>query len=121
MIEDKLSRLTPGQRRKVEDYIDFLISRDNNPELDLSSGTRKSFSEIQDLSGSKTHSLFSTNHGPSTLSGEDILPDYPEYGDIESLNDKDEQNHGRSMQSGARPVIKKANTKDPSQLLDWLD
>ena len=29
MIEDKISRLTPEQQREVEDFIDFLITRDS--------------------------------------------------------------------------------------------
>ena len=120
MIEEKLSRLTSEQRREVEDYIDFLMSRDRNPGPQGLSGGG-SFSEIREFSDSGKDTLFGGSHETLGNPGDDILSDYPEYGDTGSFPGTNEPNPGRPVNPGVKRVSRKPESRDPSQLLDWLD
>jgi hypothetical protein len=120
LIEEKLSRLTSEQRHEVEDYIDFLMSRDRNPgPQGLSGGS--SFSEIREFSDSGKETLFGGSHEASGNPGDDILSDYPEYGDTRYSSGTNDPNSGRPVNPGVKRVPKEPEPRDPSQLLDWLD
>jgi hypothetical protein len=120
LIEEKLSRLTSEQRREVEDFIDFMMSRDRNPAPQgLSGGS--SFSEIREFSDFQKDTLFGSSHETSGTSGDDILSDYPEYGDIGTISANNESNPVRPVNQGVKRVPRKPESRDPSQLLDWLD
>jgi hypothetical protein len=120
LIEEKLSHLTSEQRREVEDFIDFMMSHDRNPEPQgLSGGS--SFSEIREFSDFRKDTLFGGSHETSGSTGDDILSDYPEYGDTGNVRATNESNPVRPVNQGAKRVPGKPERRDPSQLLDWLD
>ena len=121
LIEEKLARLTSEQRREVEDFIDFLMSRDGMPRQPDLSGSSISFSEINDFPDSGKDTLFARSHETANNSGDDILADYPEYGEIGNH----QSGNAPNPQSPMNRTIKRAqghqDSRDPSQLLDWLD
>jgi len=116
MIEEKLCRLSPEQRKEVEDFIDFLMNRDTGaPRVSYSRGMDSGFVEIQEPAPSVSHSIFSEDHATSPDTGRDILPDYPEYGG-ESISPHTHPHH--EERPAPRP---RRMEKDPGQLLDWVD
>jgi hypothetical protein len=121
LIEEKLSRLTSEQRREVEDFIDFLMSRDGVPKQADLRGSSVSFSEINDPPGSGRDTLFGGSHEIAGNSGDDLLADYPEYGDIGNRQGSTMPNPQRPVNPGFKRVQSRPESKDPSQMLDWLD
>jgi hypothetical protein len=124
LIEEKLVRLTSEQRREVEDFIDFLMSRDGIPQhKDYLSGSSSggSYSEIGDMPDSGKDTLFGGSHEIQGNSGDDILADYPEYGDIGNRQGNNMPNPPRPVNQEIKRVQGRPESKDPSRLLDWLD
>jgi hypothetical protein len=121
LIEEKLSRLTSEQRREVEDFIDFLMTRDGVSKHADSGGGTRSFSEIADIPASGNDTLFGGSHEIQGSSGDDILADYPEYGDIGIHQSSNVQIPQRPQDRDIRRVRGRPDSKDPSRLLDWLD
>ena len=114
MIEEKILHLTPDQQREVEDFIDFLMTRDststrntiNNESCDNMRGGQGR--------GRKTAPMIFAEERPvADRIDQDILPDYPEYGGSGSI--------GKSREPERRIVIPRRNEKEPGKLLDWID
>ena len=81
MIEDKISRLTPEQQREVEDFIDFLITRDaNTPITPIISGVATIFLRAGGDVTQPAPMIFAEERPVAGRTDQDILPDYPEYG-----------------------------------------
>jgi len=114
MIEEKISRLTMEQQREVEDFIDFLIARDSNSIITIdnheNSGT---FTRIREDLPQPTPMIFADERPVATRTDQDILPDYPEYGDGETI--------GKVQEPERRIVIPRRAEKEPGRLLDWID
>jgi len=125
LIEEKLVRLTSEQRREVEDFIDFLMSRDGMPrQPDLGGSSGGSFSEISDSPDSAKDTLFARSHETTDTtgnSGDDLLADYPEYGDIGNHQSGNAPNPKIPMNQTIKRAQRRQDSRDPSQLLDWLD
>ncbi|HTY15977.1 MAG TPA: hypothetical protein VMC42_09770 [Methanoregulaceae archaeon] len=121
MIEEKLSRLTSEQRREVEDFIDFLMSRDGIPKHGDLGGGNRSFSEIGDFPDSAKDTLFCGSHEIPGNSGDDILADYPEYGETGNRQGGNAPDPRRPGNKDINRVQGRPDSKDPSRLLDWLD
>ena len=114
MIEDKISRLTPEQQREVEDFIDFLITRDSS--IPHSTGNHENginFSGTRDNVIQPAHVIFAEERPVAGRIDQDILPDYPEYGESGSI--------GNSRELERRIFIPLMTEKKPGKLLDWID
>ena len=114
MIVDKISRLTPEQQREVEDFIDFLITRDSN--IPHSIGNHESsdnFSGIREDMRPPTPMIFAEERPVAGRIDQDILPDYPEYGGTGTI--------GKIQETEKRIVIPRRVEKEPGRLLDWID
>jgi hypothetical protein len=114
MIVDKISRLTPDQQREVEDFIDFLITRDSDTSpANGYTESGKSFSLVGSDTAPSSPVIFAGEHPAAGHSDQDILPDYPEYGGSgiaanERLPEK-------------RIIVPRRTEKEPGRLLDWID
>jgi hypothetical protein len=114
MIEDKISRLTPDQQREVEDFIDFLISRDSNTtHFTNDIGSANDFHEIRDIVPNSTPMIFAEERPVADRMDQDILPDYPEYGGPGTLE--------KTREPKRRIVVPRRTEKEPNRLLDWID
>jgi hypothetical protein len=120
MIEEKLSRLTPRQREEVENFIDFLMTRDSHSGQFLPSDGDTGYTEIQDRPESVTPSIFEKELSECHYGSNDLLPDYPEYGEPENFNHADVKSPRPTVPSPKRAVPKKAD-EGPGRLLDWVD
>ncbi|MCX6700316.1 MAG: hypothetical protein NTV68_10385 [Methanomicrobiales archaeon] len=114
MIVEKISRLTPDQQREIEDFIDFLITRDSNATQGVhnheSSGNN---SGIRDNETQPASMIFAEDRSMAGRSDQDILPEYPEYGAPETI--------GRTREPERRIVIPRRNERETGKLLDWID
>ena len=114
MIVDKISRLTPEQQREVEDFIDFLITRDSNtPISTYNHESGDNFSGIRDDMIQPSPMIFAEERPVAGHIDQDILPDYPEYGGSGSI--------GKSREPERRIVAPRRVEKEPGKLLDWID
>jgi hypothetical protein len=114
MIEDKLSRLTPDQQREVEDFIDFLITRDANTARSTNIHENyNNFNEIREEVPSPAPMIFANERPVTGHLDQDILPDYPEYGGSETT--------GKTRELERRIIIPRRVEKEPGKLLDWID
>ena len=114
MIGDKISRLTPEQQREVEDFIDFLITRDSK--IPHSTGNHESsgnFSGIREDMKQPTPMIFAEERPVAGRIDQDILPDYPEYGGAGTI--------GKTMEPEKRVVVSHRAEKEPGKLLDWIN
>jgi hypothetical protein len=114
MIEDKISRLTPEQQREVEDFIDFLITRDSN--IPHNTGNHESsgnFSGIREDMKQPSPVIFAEERPVAGRMEQDILPDYPEYGGQGTI--------GKPREPEKRMVIPHRVEKEPGKLLDWIN
>lgn len=115
MIVDKLSRLTPEQQREVEDFIDFLITRDSNtPICTYNHDSSSNFSPAprNDMT-QPTPMIFAEERPVASHIDQDILPDYPEYGGSGVI--------GKTREPERRIVISRRVEKEPGKLVDWID
>ena len=115
MIVDKLSRLTPEQQREVEDFMDFLINRDSNTPISTynhESGGNFSGAPRDDVV-QPSPMIFAEERPVASHIDQDILPDYPEYGESGSI--------GKSREPARRIVALRRIEKEPGKLLDWID
>ena len=114
MIEEKISRLTPDQQREIEDFIDFLIARDSNATQGIhnheSSGN---YSGIGNNATQPAPMIFAEDRPVAGRSDQDILPEYPEYGEPKII--------GKTRESERRIVIPRRTEREPGKLLDWID
>lgn len=109
-IAEKISRLPPERQREIEDFVDYLLSRQSPREKPGDSPDFLITSPTQVPSK------------PIILADEipfrrdpDILPDYADLGQHADLGE------GESKK-GSPPSIKKARPSDPGKkLLDWID
>jgi len=125
MIEEKLLHLTQRQRDEVEDFIDFMIGRDSPAAQSDQPGRDTSFVEIQERPEQVTHSddapsIFGTDLSESHNQGHDLLPDYPEYGEVVN-SPKGEGGGARQAPGPQRRPAPKNTERDPGRLLDWVD
>ena len=114
MIEEKLSRLTTDQQREVEDFIDFLIARDSNSTINIhnheNGGT---FTRVREDLPQPAPMIFADERPVAGRIDQDILPDYPEYRNGETI--------GKVQEPERRIVIPRRAEKEPGRLLDWID
>lgn len=114
MIEDKIVRLTPDQQREVEDFIDFLITRDSNTTHSANDiGSCNDFHEIREVIPTPAPMIFAEERPVVGRIDQDILPDYPEYGGPETI--------GKTREPERRIVVPRRTDKEPNRLLDWID
>ncbi len=115
MIVDKLSRLTPEQQREVEDFIDFLITRDSNTPVSTCNHDRSgNFSPApRDDMTQPAPMIFAEERPVAGHIDQDILPDYPEYGGSGTI--------GKTREPERRIVIPRRVEKEPGKLVDWID
>jgi len=114
MIEDKISRLTPDQQREVEDFIDFLITRDADTTNNTNTiGCSDSFHEIRGEVPPTAPLIFADERLMTARTDQDILPDYPEYGGPETF--------GKNREPERRIIVPRRVEKEPGKLLDWID
>jgi hypothetical protein len=114
MIVDKLARLTPEQQREVEDFIDFLITRDSNiPIKTFSHENEGNYSGITDNVAQPTPMIFADERSVVSHVDQDILPDYPEYGGSGSIC--------KTREPERRIVVPRRVEKEPGKLVDWID
>ncbi|MEI6292735.1 MAG: hypothetical protein WCP36_03570 [Methanomicrobiales archaeon] len=114
MIEEKISRLTPDQQREVEDFIDFLITRDaNTVHCTNNQDSYNNFNEIREDVPPPAPMIFAEERPVAGHLDQDILPDYPEYGGSETI--------GKAREPERRIVVPRRVEKEPGKLLDWID
>jgi hypothetical protein len=115
MIVDKLSRLTPEQQREVEDFIDFLITRDSNiPVSTYNNDSSGNFSPAHRNDTTQPSPMIFAEERPVACHiDQDILPDYPEYGGSGAI--------GKTREPERRIVIPRRVEKEPGKLVDWID
>lgn len=106
-LEGKISRLSPGQRKEVEDFVDFLLAHQGT---EIPRGDAGFLAPPPDSST------------PIILAKEipvqrkpDLLPGYH---DLEDDLETDKERSGTSAQARRRPVQK---NEQASRLLDWID
>lgn len=114
MIEEKISRLAPDQLREVEDFIDFLISRDSN----ATHGIRNheggdNVPRAMDEVAQPAPILFAEEYAVAARTDQDLLPDYPEYGGSGTT--------GKTREPERLKVAPRRAEKQPDRLLDWID
>jgi hypothetical protein len=114
MIEEKISRLTPDQQHEVEDFIDFLISRDScATALPTHYHVDNSVTEPLREALPKTQMIFAEECPVAGHIDQEILPDYPEYGGAGSIS--------VTREPERRVIIPRKQEKEPGKLLDWID
>ncbi|MCU0629661.1 MAG: DUF2281 domain-containing protein [Methanoregulaceae archaeon] len=114
MIEDKISRLTPDQQREVEDFIDFLITRDENTTNCTNNiMSCDNFHEIRGGVPPPAPLIFADERPMTARTDQDILPDYPEYGGTQTV--------GKTREPERRVIVPRRVEKEPGKLLDWID
>ncbi len=114
MIEEKILHLTPDQQREVEDFIDFLITRDSASARFTDKHDRSdNIVEIRERTVKQAPMIFAEERPVADGINQDILPDYPEYGESGSI--------GTSREPARRIVAPRRNEKEPGKLLDWID
>ena len=114
MMEDKISRLTPDQQREVEDFIDFLITRDENTTHYTNNiGSCDHFHETGGDVTPPAPLIFAEERPVAGRTDQDILPDYPEYGGAETV--------GKPREPERRIIVPRRVEKEPGKLLDWID
>jgi hypothetical protein len=114
MIVDKLSRLTPEQLREVEDFIDFLSTRDSNtPVSPYNNRTEDNYFGIRDDVTQPAPMIFAEERPVAGHVDQDILPDYPEYGGSGTI--------GKTREPERRIVVPRRVEKEPGKLVDWID
>lgn len=114
MIEEKISQLTPDQQREVEDFIDFLITRDSNAihrpqdnkSYDNSSRVRETIVQPAPL-------IDADERPVAGRTEQDILPDYPEYGGSGIT--------GKTAEHQRRVVAPRRVEQGSGGLVDWID
>jgi hypothetical protein len=107
-IEDKMARLSPEQRREVENFIDFILQKNAAP-IKASPGDL-----VQDSqSGKQVNPVILAEEKP--LSGKtvvtDPLPVFEDRAVSEGSGPKRELQNRSGRQKG----------KDPGLLLDWIE
>jgi len=112
MIEEKIPRLTPDQQREVEDFIDFLITKDTTP-MQNSNSYDYGHSSTRDEMKPPAPMIFAEESPVAEHGDRDILPDYPEYGGSGFIEKRREPER--------RVVVPRRNEKEPGKLLDWID
>jgi hypothetical protein len=114
MIEDKISRLTPDQQREVEDFIDFLITRDSNVTHSIQNHEKgDNYSGIRNDVTQPAPMIFAEERPVAGRNDQDILPDYPEYGGYGAI--------GETRKPERNIIIPRRVEKEPGRLLDWID
>jgi len=114
MIEEKISRLNPDQQREVEDFIDFLITRDSN--ATRCANNHESCDNVHEMRDTVTQPspmIFAEERPVAGNIDQDILPDYPEYGGPGTI--------GKNREPERRIVVPRRVEKEPGKLLDWID
>lgn len=145
-LESKLDRLSPGQRKETEDFVDFLLSRsglvdappntprDFPPVLNVAPppmsliepvhNTETRPALLQDLANTDEQAMRATAYEsvPAPFQeigggGDRITHDYIDYGQFE---------HQPSMATEAvkkvkRKIIAREEKEKPRHLLDWVD
>lgn len=114
MIEEKIEHLTPEQRHEVEDFIDFLITRDSGSTSSQADCDGNSdFPILQAVKVPARPVMYAEERPVSGRSEEEILPDYPEYGASITA--------AKTREPERRVVVPRKVEKEPNRLLDWID
>lgn len=143
-LESKLDRLTPEQRKEIEDFVDFLLSRSSIPGISpavpapvppilgaappLLPGTEPVPGEagsgrVQDPGHPDSLPAIVNWDGPASASGQElpyrserITHDYSDYKEIGSPSPATE-----AVIKIKRKIIAKQEQDKPHHLLDWVD
>ncbi len=108
MLDEKVSRLPPEEQRMVDEFVDFLLSRQGRNQPDISS--MHPLSGYQEKSPAKPIIMADETH----ISRErDILPDYKDFCDLSSAPEKEEVHE--------EPVRVRVQKVPTNKLLDWID
>ena len=143
-LESKLDRLLPGQRKEVEDFVDFLLYRSGNshesqpdqtpPDLQRVAPPPFSFTEPVNAKENPLVKIYDTNQGENSSSP---VKNEKQVKQIhETIVDNDQvtgeyMDYGRSEQTSSPATIAVKNVKEklqkreeqekPRVTLDWID
>jgi hypothetical protein len=108
-LEDKVVRLSPEQRREVENFIDFIIQKNISNAIQVSQG--ESFQELKGDSPVKPVILAEERPFPTHHTIPDPLPV------LEDLRMNEDSTGRKDLQLRAG----RSKGKDPGLLLDWIE
>ncbi len=142
LLQNKLERLSPDQRREVEDFVDFLLFRSDNRPAPVPAGTVPpvlsvtpsppellQVPPVQESSpsprippGSPASPVSALPEGTEPLHeilpGEDGLTrDYMDYGGFEEQRTPATE----AVKKVKRKIIQRDEEAKPRQILDWID
>jgi len=144
-LESKLDRLSQDQRKEVEDFVDFLISRSGNTTIPVSTSSPPPLQNIppplltlqepvhimedppfrtQDILDSEETPLPVRNEEPESpfteiMAGRDdaITHDYMDYGQFEEQSSPATE----AVKKVKKKLIAREAEDKPMHLLDWVD
>jgi hypothetical protein len=103
MLEEKITRLQPHLQREVEDFVDFLLQRMENPPSILAGG-----SILAPVPEPISKSIIMAEDPPASHR-QDIISDSPEPGDFVRHPEPDDTYERKT----GRPA--------PNKILDWIN
>jgi hypothetical protein len=108
-LEDKVARLSPEQRREVENFVDFIGQKYTNGEMPSSKG--------EFFHGSKGDGLVN----PVILAEEKPVPIQKTTTDPLPVMEDRRMDGNSSGRKDSPPRLGRSKGKDPGLLLDWID
>ncbi len=147
-LENKLDRLTPGQRREVDDFVDFLLQQSSGtppvkmpvPPVSPPSGIAPPPFTVQepevsrDSPAPRQNDLIMAEETPPGVSPEDDAPvvqeitvggdvltqDYMDYGAFDQP-ERQESPADNAVRKVKQKLIQKSGQDPSHNLLDWID
>jgi hypothetical protein len=108
-LEDKVAKLSPDQRREVENFVDYVIQKNAGGTLQTSQGE---FSQ-ESMRDSQVTAVILAEEKPVPAQG--MIPDPLPV--LENLRMNDNSGGRKDLQ----PRIGRSKGKDPGLLLDWIE
>jgi hypothetical protein len=147
-LENKLDRLTPGQRREVDDFVDFLLQQSSGtvpvkmpvPQLSPPSGIAPPPFTVQEPEVSRESpaprpsDLIMADETPETatpvdessviqeitVGGDVLAQDYMDYGAFDQ-SQRQESPADEAVRKVKQKLIQKSGESPSHNLLDWID
>ena len=128
-LESKLEKLSPDQRKEIEDFVDFLLSRSpatscvetrQPPVPPVVNQVPPVFTspEPEQFVAPASRDLSHSEEQPSqSSSGDWITRDYMDYGQFEQMSESDIQ----AMKKVKAKSAERDAREKSQQLLDWID